>query len=159
MRCSSWPCHGPDSRRLAALILLVLLILLVAVPASAKTARDLPYSYERVWPALVRFLRVDEKLKVTEKSEEAGYVLFELTDGKRTFPGAAELSRMTEASGRAGVHVSVKIEDRPSYMEMGVLDRLADKLHEELGEPPPAPPPPATPPPDAPPASTREDKR
>ena len=141
-------------RRVAAV-----LILLVAAPASAKTARDLPYSYERVWPALLRFLRVDEKLKVTEKSEEAGYVLFELTDGKRTFPGAAELSRTSDASGRAAVRVTVKLEDRPSYMEMGVLDRLADKLHDEMGDPPPAPPPVATPPPDAPPARAQEDKR
>jgi hypothetical protein len=134
-----------------------LLIVLQAAPAQAKTARDLPYSYERVWPALLRFLRVDEKLKVTEKSEEAGYVLFELTDGKRAYPGAAELSRTADVSGRATVRVSVKIEDRPSYMEMAVLDRLADKLHDELGDPPPAPPP-ISPAPDAPPGS-HEDKR
>jgi hypothetical protein len=146
-------------RRLAAAVLFgFVLLLLAAAPAGARTARDLSYSYDRVWPALLRFLRVDEKVKVTEKSEEAGYILFDLTDGKRTFPGAAELSRTTDSSGRPAVHVSVKIEDRPSYMEMGLLDRLADKLHDELGDPPQPPPAASPPPPDAPPAS-REDKR
>ncbi len=128
--------------RLAA----VALALLVAAPAAAKSTRELPYAYERVWPTLLRFLRVDEKLKVTEKSEEAGYVLFELADGKRSFPGSVELSKTTDAVGRASVRVQVKIEDRPAYMEAGILDRLAEKLHDELGDPPPPPPSPAPPP-------------
>jgi hypothetical protein len=145
-------------RRRAGAVLILILLLLAAAPAAARTARDLSYSYDRVWPALLRFLRVDEKVKVTEKSEEAGYVLFDLTDGKRTFPGAAELSRTTDSSGRPAVHVTVKIEDRPSYMEMGLLDRLADKLHDELGDPPQPPPAVSPSPPDAPPAS-REEKR
>jgi hypothetical protein len=92
----------------------------------------------------VRFLRVDEKLKVTEKDDGAGYVLFELVEGKRTFPGAAELTRVTDSAGRAAIRATVRLEDRPSYMELGILERFAQKLREELGEPPP-PPPPAAP--------------
>jgi len=129
------------------------LALCIAAPAQAKTARELSYSYDRVWPALVRFLRVDEKLKITEKSEDSGYVLFELAEGKRTFPGAAELSKLVEPSGRPAVRISIKIEDRPSYVELGILERLSEKLRDELGEPPPPPPSPAAP--DAPP----EDKK
>jgi len=130
-----------------------LVVFLLAAPAYAKTTRDLAYSYDRVWPALVRFLRVDEKLKLTEKDADAGYVLFELADGKKVFPGAAELSKTTDELGRPSVRLSIKITDRPAYMEAGIADRFAEKLHEELGEPPPAPPPPAaaTPAPDAPP--------
>jgi hypothetical protein len=116
------------------------LILLVATPAVAKSARELGYGYDQVWPALVRFLRVDEKLKLTEKDEGSGYILFELADGKKTFAGAAELTRITDGSGRAATRVAVRIEDRPSYMEAGILDRFADKLREELGAPPPPPP-------------------
>lgn len=128
-----------------------LLVFLLAVPADAKTSRELSYSYDRVWPALVRFLRVDEKLKVTEKDADAGYVLFDLADGKKTFPGAAELSKTTDELGRPSVRLTIKISDRPAYMEAGIADRFAEKIHEELGEPAPPPPPAAAPPPDAPP--------
>jgi hypothetical protein len=109
------------------------LVLLVAAPAFAKTSRELGYRFEQVFPALVRFLRVDEKLKLTEKDESAGYILFELSDGKKTFAGAAEVAKL-----EGGSRVTVRIGDRPAYMELGILDRFADKLHEELGEPPPA---------------------
>ena len=126
-----------------------LVILLAAAPAAAKTTRDLSYSYDRVWPALVRFLRVDEKLKLTEKDAEAGYVLFELADSGKKFPGAAELSKTTDDFGRPSVRLSIKITDRPAYMEAGIADRFADKVHEELGDP--ATPPAAATPPDAPP--------
>jgi hypothetical protein len=96
-----------------------------------------------VWSALVRFLRVDEGLKVVEKDSETGYILFELTEGKRAFRGAAEVMRAEAGSTR----VVVRISDRPAYMELGILERFGDKLREELGEPlPPSPPPP---PPDA----------
>jgi len=114
------------------------LLLVSATPALAKTAREVSYRYDQVFPALVRFLRVDEKLKLTEKDDASGYVLFEMSDGKKVFAGAAELSRTTDSAGRAATRVTVRITDRPAYMELGILDRFADKLHEELGEPAPA---------------------
>lgn len=134
--------------------LLVVAALLVAAPATAKSSRDLPYAYEPVWSSLVRFLRVDEKLKLVEKDGDNGYVLFELVDGKRTFSGAAELAKGPD--GGRPVKLTIRINDRPSYMEVGLLDRFEVKLREELGEPPPAPAPPAPPPPAAPPP---EDKK
>jgi hypothetical protein len=120
---------------------LVVCALLIPAVAHGKTTRELPYPYDPVWSALVRFLRVDEKLKVVEKDAETGYVLFELVEGKRTFRGAAELLRA--ADGRA-VRLTLRIEDRPSYMELGLVERFEDKLREELGQPvaPPPPPPP-----------------
>jgi len=111
-------------------------VLLLALPAAARSTREYPYSYKPVWSALVRFLRVDEKLKVVEKDADSGYVLFELAEGKRTFSGAAELVKV-----EGGTRVVMRISDRPAYMEQGLLDRLALKLREELGDqPPPAPP-------------------
>jgi hypothetical protein len=110
------------------------LVLVGAAPALAKTSREVGYRYDQVFPALVRFLRVDEKLKLVEKDEGAGYVLFELVDGKKTFSGAAEVARMDGGGSR----VTVRLGDRPAYMELGILDRFADKLRDELGEPVPA---------------------
>ncbi len=120
-----------------------LLILGAAGPAFARSDRDFPFGFSQVWPALVRFLRVDEHLKVIEKDESAGYVLFELTEEKRTFSGAAEMTHGADGTTK----VIIRIQDRPSYMEEGLLDRLGNKLHEELGDPPPAPSPPPPPPP------------
>jgi hypothetical protein len=122
--------------------LLVAALLLAATPAAAKTAREFPYGYDPVWAALVRFLRVDEGLKLVEKDEGSGYILFELSEGKRTFSGAAELLRL-----ETGTRVVVRIGDRPAYMELGLLERLSDKLREELGDAPPPPPAPPAPPP------------
>jgi hypothetical protein len=111
----------------------VALLFALATPAWAKTTRELGYRFDQVFPALVRFLRVDEKLKLTEKDEGAGYVLFELVDGKKTFAGAAEVAKLDGGGSR----VSVRISDRPAYMELGILERFADRLHEDLGDPPP----------------------
>lgn len=121
-----------------------------AAPASAKSSRELNYGYEPVWSSLVRFLRVDERLKLLEKDGDAGYVLFELVDGKRTFSGAAELARGRD--GGRPVRLTIRINDRPSYMELGLLDRFEVKLREELGEPPPE----KAPAPDAAPAEDRK---
>jgi hypothetical protein len=116
-------------------------VLVVAAPAAAKSSRDVPYAPEAVFTTLVRFLRVDEGLKLVEKDAAAGYVIFELAEGKRTFGGAAEVVRGQDGAGRAVTRVTLRISDRPSYMEIGMLDRLEVKLREELGEPPRAAPP------------------
>lgn len=120
---------------------LALILASAAAPAAAKSSREYPYAYAPVWSALVRFLRVDENLRVVEKDEKTGYVVFELTDGKKTFQGAAELTRQDGG----GTRVMVRLADRPSYMELGLLDRFADKLRDELGEPVQQPPPPPAP--------------
>src|SRR5882724_5325796 len=143
--------------RAAAALLAVAGILASPATAAARSARELPYGAERVWPVLVRFLRIDEKLKLIEKDEGAGYVLFELADGKRTFHGAAELARITDGTGRASVRVTVRLEDRPSYMEDGILDRLAVKVRDELGDPAASPARPTAP--DAPPDDKKQEVR
>jgi hypothetical protein len=133
----------------AALVALLLAVL--TAPAAAKTAREYGYAYDPTWSALVRFLRVDENLKLLEKDADTGYILFELVDGKRTFSGAAELMKLER-----GTRVTIRLNERPSYMEAALLERFGNKLHDELGEPPPPPAPPPPPPP--PPADTEEKK-
>ena len=113
-------------------VLCAAVLLVLTQPALARTTRDFPYGYDPVWSTLVRFIRVDEGLKVVEKDPKTGYVLFELTEGKRTFSGAAELMKVDGG----GTRVIVRITDRPSYMELGLLERLGDKLRAELGDPP-----------------------
>jgi hypothetical protein len=95
-----------------------------------------------VWPAVVRFLAVNEHAKVTEKDADAGYVLFELRDDGKTFRGSLEVVTIVR-DGRNLVRCVLQIEDRPSWSEIAMLTRLETKLHEELGAPLPPPPPPA----------------
>jgi len=132
-----------------AVIGAILLLACLGALALADTAHTVSYPYERVWPASVRFLRVDLKLKIVEKDQDSGYVLFEMVDGGKTFQGALQLSRARDAERRDATRLALKIAGRPSYMEDALLVKLERKLKEELGDPAPPPPPPAAPAPDA----------
>ncbi|RMH39282.1 MAG: hypothetical protein D6689_17075 [Deltaproteobacteria bacterium] len=103
--------------------------------AAAKTARTVSYPYEQVFPAAVRFLRIDEGMKIVERDAEAGYILFELAEDGHTYRGSWEVARVRDSEGRRASRLIVRLEDRPDYMEQGLLDRFGVKLREELGEP------------------------
>lgn len=135
-------------RRLAACAALAGTVALTCATAAAAASRTVSHPYERVWPAAVRFLVVDEGLKVVDKDADTGYVVFELEDEGKTFRGALEVIRRTDRDRRPAVELVLRIDDRPSYMERILLDRLMRKLKRELG-PEPAPPPGEPEPPDA----------
>lgn len=104
--------------------------------AEAKADKVIRYSYEQVWPAAIRFLRLDKGFEVVEKDAEAGYVMFEISEEGKRFRGALELVRIRDDNDHPALRLIVRIEDRPSYMELGILDRLERKLRSELGPPP-----------------------
>lgn len=121
---------------------------MVAIGASVAHARSsviVSWPYDDVWPAGLRFLKLDEKLAITERDAEAGYVLFELSEEKKKFKGRFELVRTKDGKGRPSTRVVVSLEGRPDYAEQGLLDRFERRLREDLGKPtdppPPAPPP------------------
>jgi hypothetical protein len=121
----------------AVALVLAITVTSLAGAAWALSEKTVLYGFDRVWPAAVRFLRVDEGLTVTEKDAETGYVLFELREEGKRFPGALELIRTTVGE-REAIQLVLRIEDRPDYVEQGILARLETKLRKELGEPPPA---------------------
>lgn len=112
-----------------------------------------PYPITSVWPAAVRFLRVDRGFPVREKDEAAGYVLFDYTDGPRPCKGSLELIRASDREGREATRIAISIPDLPRRYEQMLLDKFVTKLRDDQG--PPAPPPrkpestPTPPPPDA----------
>lgn len=134
--------------RLASLALALAATAGVPSSAWARSERTLAYPRDQVWPTAVRFLVVDERLKVLEKDAEAGFVTFELRDDGKTFRGALEVMTVVR-DGRTLVRFVLQIEDRPSWLELAMLKRLETKLHAELGAPapPPSPPPPPPEPP------------
>ena len=138
---------------LASVVALAFLASLASLAsrASARSEKTLAYPREQAWPAAVRFLAVDERLRVVEKDPDAGYVLFELRDEGKRFRGALEVV-VIAVEGRTLVRFVLTIEDRPSWLEAAMLGRLERKLRAELGAPAPAPAPrpPAPPSKDAP---------
>ena len=111
------------------------------VPAMvwARTLELAPYPITDVWPAAVRFLRVDRGFPVREKDEAAGYILFEYTDGPKPCKGSLELIRTTDSEGRDATRIAISIPDLPRRYEQLLLDKLIAKLRDDHG--PPAPPP------------------
>jgi len=137
-------------RRLAS----ALLVLALAVtPAAARSEKTLGYAREQVWPTAVRFLAVDEHAKLLDKDADAGYVLFEFKDEGKAYRGSLELASVT-VDGRTSVRFVLQLDDRPSWLEVAMLQRLERKLRSELGAPPnakkPEPPPPPPKPDDKP---------
>lgn len=124
----------PMRRTLLSVVGLVLLV----TTAFARSEKTLAYPRDAVWPTTVRFLVVDEGVKVLEKDAEAGYVLFELRDQGKSYRGALELLTI-KTDGRTSVRFVITIPDRPSWMEIAMLQRLERKLRAELGSPNTAP--------------------
>jgi hypothetical protein len=125
----------------------VLASVLLATPAVlwARTLDVVPYPITSLWPAAVRFLRVDRDFPVRERDESAGYVLFDYTDGPKPCRASLELIRVTDPEGRDATRLAVSIPDLPRRYERVFLDKLAAKVRSDLG--PPAPPPPKAEPP------------
>lgn len=148
-------------RLLANLVVSVSLVAALATAAGARSDKTLAYTRENVWPTAVRFLVVDEKVKVTDKDGDAGYVLFELKDEGKTYRGSLEVMTVVRDK-RTSVRFVLQIADRPEWMEVAMLNRLERKLRTELGSPSPTPvtpgpsePKPAEPKPPEPPAETK----
>jgi hypothetical protein len=118
--------------------LALIAVLALASPAWARSEKTLAYPRDQVWPTAVRFLVVDEHVKVTEKDPDAGFVTFELRDDGKTFRGALEVMTVVR-EGRTLVRFVLQLEDRPSWLEIAMLTRLETKLRAELGMPSPGP--------------------
>ena len=116
---------------------LLALVLSMGV-AEARSEKTLAYERDAVWSTVVRFVRVDERLKIVEKDADAGYVLFELHEENKVFRGSLELATIAK-DGRTYVRFVITVDDRPGYVETGMLERLERKLRVELGSPSPAP--------------------
>jgi hypothetical protein len=122
-------------RRLAVSLVFVLA---ASSSAFARSEKLLAYPRDQAWPTAVRFVRVDAHLKIIEKDGDAGYILFELREDKKTFRGSLEVIDVVK-DGRHLVRFVVTIEDRPAWVEVQMLEQLERKLRTELGTPAPAP--------------------
>jgi hypothetical protein len=106
--------------------------------AHARSATTVAYPIADVWPSLVRFLRVDRGYPIQEKDEVSGYILFDLIDGKKAYKASIELVGSGAESERESTKIIVTIHDLPRHFELTLLDKLAAKINEDRGPPPPA---------------------
>jgi len=121
-----------------------LVVLTPASPASAKSAYDSAYGFDRTWNAGLRLVRVDLGLKVTEKDDTNGYLLFDYKSpesGQKPVPGSMEFIKGKDGA----VRVVVQIAQMPGYHEQVLVDNLQRKLRTEYGDPPKKAPPPSAP--------------
>jgi hypothetical protein len=123
----------------AAAFASVAVVSLAATLTWARTHEIAPYPITSVWPAAVRFLRVDRGFPIREKDEGAGYVLFDYTDGPKPCRASLELIRTTDYEGRDATKMAISIPDLPHRFEQMLLDKLTAKIRDDQG--PPAPPP------------------
>jgi hypothetical protein len=123
-------------------------VLMQVAVAQGKSSYDSPYGYDKTWNAALRMVRVDMGLKVLEKDDANGYLLFEYrsTDsGAKPTNGSFEFIR-TASNKAEDVRVVVQIPQLARYHEQVLLDHLASKMREDYGDPPQArPPPPSAP--------------
>ena len=113
-----------------------------APQAEARKQFEYRYPFERVWNTALRMVRVDMRLPVTDRDADAGYLLFDYMDHGRRFPGSIELVKR-ERDDMPVVTAVIQVAGMPSYVEQMLLDKLARKLKDEIGEPlePKKPPP------------------
>jgi hypothetical protein len=138
-------------------------IVFTGQPAEAETTYESTYGFDRTWNAALRMVRVDMGLKVTEKDDQSGYLMFEYrsSDSKKASNGSMEFVRSKEPD--APVRLVIQLPQMPRYHEQVMLDTLVRKMRNEYGDapqpkpkqppPPPVPAAPAAPdggaPPDA----------
>ncbi len=128
--------------------LIVVLAVALATPSVswARTERTLGYTASTAFGTAVRFLRVNEGVAIIEKDADAGYILFDLVEGKRHFRGSVEvLPVVKDGKDGSSVRFVIQIADQPSYIEMAMMERLERKLRDELGAPISVAPPSRTP--------------
>src|SRR5437868_1424473 len=104
-------------------LLLSLAALSHAGPALARSQKTLAYPRAEAFATAVRFIRVDEGLKLIEKDGDAGYMLFELHEEKRTFRGSLEVIDVVQ-DDRHQVRFVITLADRPEWQELEMLGRL-----------------------------------
>ena len=128
---------------MTALVALAIVVV-PSAPANAKSAYDSAYGFDRTWNAGLRLVRVDLGLKVTEKDDTNGYLLFDYKSpesGQKPVPGSMEFIKGKDGS----VRVVVQIAAMPGYHEQVLVDHLQRKLRNEYGDPPKHPPVPSAP--------------
>lgn len=119
----------------------IFLLITISLPAAsfARSQRNLAYRADTTWTTAVRLLRVDMGFELIERDQEAHFVLFRYREGEHEHSASLEVVERSLEDGRLGVRIIVSVPAMPSYVELHLIDRLEQKLRDEVGPPPPVP--------------------
>ncbi len=111
-------------------------IVMTGPDASARSAYESTYGYERTWNSALRLVRVDLGFKINEKDADNGYLMFDYRspESRTASPGSMEFIRSKDP--QAPVRVVVQLPQMPRYHEQVLVDELAKKMRQEYGEAP-----------------------
>lgn len=115
-------------------------------PLLLQQRRELSYPFEQVWPAAIRYLRVDRGYEIEDRDADAGYLMFKFPVERGEGHGALELVRVEDAAGRPSVSMAINTSAGPSHLPHTLLEGIAQKVRQERGQPAPPPKPPEAPP-------------
>jgi hypothetical protein len=134
-----------------ALAVVLAVAVLPTSSADARSTLESSYGFDRTYNCALRLIRIDLGLKITEKDDKTGYIVFDYksTDtGNKTSSGSIEFIRSATSEGPVGV--VLQLPQMPQYEEQVLVNALWRKLRQEYGDPPQrpkTPPPPPQPPP------------
>jgi hypothetical protein len=117
-----------------------LAVMLASLSADARSAFDSGYGFERTYNAALRLVRIDLGLKVTEKDDRSGYIVFDYKSfdtGNKVSSGSMEFIRPPESDGP--IRVVVQLPQMPRSHEQVLVDALVRKMRQDYGEPPDRP--------------------
>ena len=81
------------------------LVLFLPAAGQAKKTEDFRHTFDQVWGAAIRLIRVDEGYPIKDRDETVGYFLFDYRDDGRNHPGSVELVRI-EDKGAGPIRVA-----------------------------------------------------
>ena len=126
----------------------------VLIALSGVHERVLSYPFSQVWPTAIRYLRVDQHYKLSDKDKKAGFILFRYpVESEVEGEGSIELIEIVDAAKRPSVKIIVRMSHGPHHLAFTVAKGISDKIRKERGQPapppsthPPTPKPPKDPP-------------
>ena len=120
--------------RRRALLIALATATVVGSPATAhaKKSETLPYPFADVWPAALRFLRIDEGYAIAERDDQAGYIVFKFVPPgtKKEAEGSFEVVRHGTTT-----ELIAALPSMPAHHERALVERFVGKLTREFGKP------------------------
>lgn len=125
--------HGRLQRSRVAVWLSLVVLQLAGGEALAATSRTVSYKAEAVFPAAMRYLRVDRDFPVSESDRDNGYIVFGyLGPGDKRSRGTIEVVERSTDKATATL-VTVSVAGAPAFVEGELLDGIVAKLRAERG--------------------------
>ncbi|RJO66478.1 MAG: hypothetical protein C4523_12390 [Myxococcales bacterium] len=120
-------------RILVIVIVAALSLMLCEIPLWAKSRDRVAESFDVLWSAAVRLIRVDKNWKIVDKDKETGFIIFEYQSKESSSQASVEILKdaAPEEKNVSRFVVQVSIPSASSIEERLLIDELKRKIQEE----------------------------